>query len=80
MDECKNCTVRGHLEECLKTECNLHDSWYARMLKDYLVGCSKGFFKIADLAEKQSDDSISIISNYHIIKIHCLLKILDKNE
>ena len=29
-DECKNCTVRGDYDECLKTKCNLHDSWFAK--------------------------------------------------
>lgn len=27
MDECRHCTLRGNLNECLDAECNLHKSW-----------------------------------------------------
>jgi hypothetical protein len=30
IDECAKCTVRGDMDGCLATRCNLHESWYAR--------------------------------------------------
>ncbi len=32
-DQCKNCLCRGDIDECLKTECSLHDSWMVRELR-----------------------------------------------
>lgn len=29
MDECKNCTVKGDLGECLVTPCSIRESWFA---------------------------------------------------
>ena len=28
-DQCKHCTMRGDITECLATECFQHESWYA---------------------------------------------------
>lgn len=29
MDECKNCTVKGDLGECLVTPCRIRNNWFA---------------------------------------------------
>jgi len=29
MDQCTHCTMRGDLNGCLATKCNLHESWIA---------------------------------------------------
>ncbi len=36
VDQCKNCTVRGNLSECLKTPCIHHQNWMAMAFKDKL--------------------------------------------
>ena len=32
MDQCTHCTVRGDMEQCLKTTCNIHESWHVQQL------------------------------------------------
>lgn len=32
-DHCHFCTIRGHFRACEETDCNIHESWYVRMLK-----------------------------------------------
>lgn len=36
MDQCKNCTLRGNIEGCLRTPCSHHESWMAQVLLDML--------------------------------------------
>ena len=33
MDQCKNCTVRGSLAKCLKTDCSYHELWMVKEIK-----------------------------------------------
>ena len=32
-DECRTCVVRGDIEQCMKTQCVIHESWYAQALR-----------------------------------------------
>ena len=45
VDQCKNCVVRGDLEECVKTTCSQHKSWFAVEIMKALAkkGC-QGIF------------------------------------
>ena len=33
-DQCKHCTMRGNIVECLKTECFVHQSWFVKTILD----------------------------------------------
>lgn len=33
-DQCKHCEYRGNIEECEKTDCTIHESWYVKTLKE----------------------------------------------
>ena len=58
MDECKNCTMRGNLEGCMKTPCNHHQSWMAGQLLDMLreardtIDTLPGYPKGAELCDR----------------------------
>ncbi len=34
MDECKNCIVRGDLDECIVTPCNIRKSWFSIVMME----------------------------------------------
>ena len=40
-DQCGNCTLRGNMMDCEKSDCTFHDSWYATQLKVDLTECEK---------------------------------------
>ncbi len=33
MDSCKHCIIKGNLPMCLITDCNVHESWYAKTMQ-----------------------------------------------
>ena len=37
MDQCTHCTMRGNLQGCMATKCNLHESWMVGELRQILV-------------------------------------------
>ena len=35
-DQCKHCTVRGDIKDCLSTECFQHENWYAVKQQEHI--------------------------------------------
>ena len=33
-DQCKHCEAKGDISKCEDTECDLHDYWYVKQLKE----------------------------------------------
>ena len=34
IDECRHCSLRGNLDECLKTPCSKHNMWLVEALRE----------------------------------------------
>jgi hypothetical protein len=49
MDECKNCTLRGNLDDCLSSFCNHHESWMALELKSKLDAKDKELGELKEI-------------------------------
>lgn len=81
MDQCKHCTVRDNLKECIKTECSIHENWYVSKLHDVILGLIDAHYgtslhHVGDgdgLTEVEADNIKTIMENFNIFK-HYLKK------
>ena len=61
MDQCEHCECRGYLEFCEKTDCSIHESWYAKelnliiwKLEKVIIRQEKIIFKIEKMLENNA--------------------------
>ena len=50
-DQCKNCTLRGDLTQCMLTDCTQHDSWMVKQLERQLEEVQKENTQLKEMRE-----------------------------
>ena len=45
-DQCKNCTLRGNVDECESVDCTHHDSWYVKQQAARIAELEKALIEI----------------------------------
>jgi len=43
IDQCRTCSLKGNLKECMQTDCSLHDNWFALVQAKKIEALSSNF-------------------------------------